>query len=154
MLRPTWDPFADVTSLRDQINRLFDESVARPAPERREGMPQRAWAPPVDITEDAEQITLRADLPGLTQEEISIELEGDTLTIRGERKLPDQEGANCLRAERLSGPFIRVFTLSTPVQADKVRASYRNGVLEVSIPKAEETKPRRIQITAAGNHEG
>jgi len=149
MLRPTWDPFADVITLRDQIKRLFDESVSRvPTRERREGMPQRAWAPAVDIFEDQDKILLKADLPGMKQSEIRVELEGDALTIRGERALEEQSQASCLRAERLAGPFVRTFNLTTPVQADKIAAAYREGVLEVTIPKAEETKPRRIEITA------
>ena len=147
MLRPAWDPFSDVVSLRDQVNRLFDESVARaPARERREGMPQRAWAPAIDIFEDQDRITLEVDLPGLSQEQIDVQLEGDTLTIRGERKLEEQARPSCARAERLSGPFQRAFTLATPVQSDKITATYSDGVLEVVIPKAEETKPKRIRI--------
>lgn len=152
MLRPTWDPFTDMIALRDQVNRLFEESAARtPARDRREGMSQRTWAPAVDIIEDKDQISLKADLPGVSQEDIDVELEGETLTIRGERKLPDQGDANCVRAERLSGPFVRTFSIVTPVQSDKVTASYRDGVLTVSIPKAEETKPRRIQVQASVN---
>lgn len=150
MLRPTWDPFTDVVSLRDQINRLFDESVSRaPARERREGMAQRAWAPAVDIFEDKDKIQLKVDLPGVQQSDIQVEMEGEVLTIRGERKLDDQGGPNCVRAERVAGPFVRTFTLATQVQSDKVSASYRDGVLEVTIPKAEATKPRRIEISAS-----
>ena len=149
MLRPTWDPFSDVVALRDQVNRLFDESVSRtPARERREGIPQRAWSPTVDIFEDQDSIMLKADLPGLTQDQIQIELEGDTLTIRGERQLDDQAQSSCVRAERITGPFVRAFTLATPVQSDRIAASYRDGVLEVTIPKAEASKPRRIEISA------
>ncbi len=147
MLRPTWDPSADVATLRDQVNRLFDESVPRGGRERREGMPQRAWAPAVDIFEDKDKIMLKADLPGLSQDQINIELEGDTLTIRGERRLDDQGQPTCLRSERIAGPFVRSFTLATPVDVNKVSAAYKEGVLEVVIPKAEETKPRRIQIS-------
>lgn len=149
MLRPTWDPFADVSVLRDQINRLFDESVSRvPARDRREGLPQRAWSPAVDVYEDQDKITLEMDLPGMSQADIHLEIEGDTLTVRGERKLEEQGNSNCLRAERISGPFMRSFNLVTPVQSGKVTATYREGVLKVTIPKAEETKPRRIQIAA------
>ncbi|MBI3948746.1 MAG: Hsp20/alpha crystallin family protein [Armatimonadetes bacterium] len=149
MLRPTWDPFVDMLTLRDQVNRLFEESAARtPVRERREGIAQRVWSPPVDISEDKDEITLAVDLPGVSQSDIDIQLEGETLIIRGERTLPDQGEATCVRAERLSGPFMRTFTVATPVEGDKVSASYRDGVLMVSIPKAEETKPRRIAITA------
>lgn len=151
MLQPTWDPFADVLQLRDQVNRLFEESVSRaPARERREGMPQRAWSPPVDILENQDRITLRVDLPGVEQSAIDVEMEGEVLTIRGERQLPEQGAQECLRAERLSGPFIRTFTVSTPVQAEQITARYRDGVLTIEIPKAEEVKPRRIQIVSDG----
>jgi HSP20 family protein len=137
-------------NLREQVNRLFDESVGRaPARDRREGMPQRAWAPPVDITEDKDQIVLKVDLPGVKQEDIDVELEGETLTIRGERQLPEQGTNECVRAERVSGPFLRTFSVVTPVQADKISASYRDGVLTITVPKAEESKPRRIQIVAS-----
>lgn len=150
MLRPMWDPFADIAALRDQVNRLFEESVARtPARERRERLAQRTWSPPVDICENADQIILRMDLPGVDQNEIDIQLEGETLTIRGDRKLPEQGESTCVRAERISGPFLRTFNVTTPVQAEKVTASYRDGVLTVTIPKAEETKPRRIVISTA-----
>lgn len=147
MLRPTWGPFTDVIALRDQINRLFDESVSRGP--GREGMARRGWTPAVDIFEDNDSITLKMDLPGIQQSDIQVELEGETLTIRGERTLDDQESPNCLRAERVSGPFMRTFTLATQVQADRVTAQYRDGVLMVTIPKAEETKPRRIEISAS-----
>ena len=104
-----------------------------------------AWTPAVDVAETEEAIVLHVELPGMKQEEIDIELTGDTLTLRGERKATTEGFA---RIERRSGKFARSFTLATPVQNEKVRAAYRDGVLEITLPKSEETKPRKIAVTA------
>ena len=103
------------------------------------------WTPAVDVAETEEAIVLHVELPGMKQEEIDIELTGDTLTLRGERKTTTEGFA---RIERRSGKFARSFTLATPVQSDKVSAAYRDGILEITLPKSEETKPRKIAVTA------
>ncbi len=108
-----------------------------------------SWSPAVDVAETEEAITLHIELPGMKQEEIDIELTGDTLTIRGERKrVREEQKDNFVRVERSYGRFQRSFTLATPVQNDKVSAAYRDGVLEITLPKSEETKPRKIAVTA------
>jgi HSP20 family protein len=107
------------------------------------------WTPAVDVAETEEAITLHVEVPGLKLEEFDIELTGDTLTIRGERKRVREEQAdNFVRVERSYGRFQRSFTLATPIQNDKVSAAYRDGILEITLPKSEETKPRKIAVTA------
>jgi len=103
--------------------------------------------PPVDIEENAEGYLIRADLPGMTEKDVKVSLVGDTLTLRGERRRETEtQNGNVHRAERIYGTFERTFTLPAPVRSDKVKASYRNGVLEISVPKAEEAKVREIEI--------
>ncbi|MCC6446941.1 MAG: Hsp20/alpha crystallin family protein [Armatimonadetes bacterium] len=142
-----WDPFADMVSLRDQINRVFDESMRQDAG-RREAAPARAWPPAVDVLEDADSIVIKADLPGLKQDDIHIDLTGDTLTLKGERRFEEeQKRENYLRIERTYGTFQRSFQLGVPVDADKVKASYQDGALTITLPKAEAIKPHRVEIT-------
>lgn len=141
-----WDPFRDLESLQEDVNRLFQESMARP---RREAPAARVWAPPVDVVEDGDRITVKAELPGMKREDIDIELNGDQLTIRGERKFETEEKKeNFVRVERTYGRFQRTFTIGVPVKADEVKASYKDGILEVAIPKSEETKPKKVDVSA------
>ena len=112
-------------------------------------LPTRTWAPAVDIFEDREEIVVKAELPGLKQQDIDIELTGDTLTLKGERRFEDtQRRDNYVRVERAYGHFQRSFTIGVPVQHDAVKASYRDGLLEIHLPKSEETKPKKVQVTA------
>ena len=99
--------------------------------------------------EDREEIVARAELPGLRREDIDIELTGDTLTLEGERKFEDmQRKDSYVRIERAYGHFQRSFTIGVPVRHDAVKASYKDGLLEVHLPKSEETKPKKVQVTA------
>ncbi len=140
-----WDPFRDLEALQEDVNRLFQESMAKP---RREAPAARVWAPPVDVVEDQDKILVKAELPGMKREDIDIELSGDTLTIRGERKFENEEKKdNYVRVERTYGRFQRTFTIGVPVKSDEVRAAYRDGILEVSIPKSEETKPKKVDVS-------
>jgi len=135
----------DVSSLRTEMDQLFDSFFGnRPfyAPSDSDLL-----TPPVDIEETSEGYLIRADLPGMTEKDVKVSLVGDTLTLRGERKREvESKSGNVHRTERLFGTFERSFTLPTPVRGDKVKASYRNGVLEVSVPKAEEAKVREIEV--------
>jgi HSP20 family protein len=143
-----WDPFQDLLSIRDRMNRLFEETLSRSRTET--GITGSTWAPAVDIYETSDLIVLKADLAGLTREEIEIRVQGTMLTLRGERRFAkDLPEENYLQLERVYGPFERSFSLPTTVEADNIRASFRDGVLELSIPKAEGTKPRRIAIEEA-----
>jgi HSP20 family protein len=106
--------------------------------------------PVVDIEETPEQFVLRMDLPGVAQKDVKVHVMGDTLTIRGERRQSGTEkDGNWLRCERSHGVFERAFTLGAPVRADQVKASYRDGVLEVSVPKAEEARLREVEVKIA-----
>ena len=145
-----FDPFRELDRLQSEVNRLFEgynNTGDRPADGRANGV-SRAWAPVVDIAENENDIVLRAELPGMKQEDIDIELTGDTLTLRGERKFENEERRDSfVRVERSYGRFQRAFTLGVPVQHDQVRATYRDGILEVHLPKSEETRPRKVQVS-------
>jgi HSP20 family protein len=143
-----FDPFEDLSRLQREVNRLFEDN-GRPGGNRAaENVSQRTWTPAVDIYEDASKIVLRAELAGLSQDEIDIELTGDTLTIKGDRKFDENERREgYVRIERSYGPFQRAFTIGIPVDADAVKASYRDGILEIQLPKSEETRPKKVQVT-------
>jgi len=140
-----WDPFRDLEALQEDVSRLFQESISRP---RREAPAARVWAPAVDVVEDQDKILVKAELPGIKKEDIDIELTGDTLTVRGERKFESEEKKeNYVRVERTYGRFQRTFTIGIPVKADGVKAAYKDGILEVTIPKSEQTKPKKVDIS-------
>jgi HSP20 family protein len=148
-----WSPFDDLRSIQDEVNRLFEQrSSASPAgAQRRENVSARVWSPPADVYEDENVILLRVDLPGVRQNDIKIDLAGDSLTLSGARPAPEvSEGENYVRLERRYGPFRRSFSIGVPLQQDKVTASYENGVLEVRLPKAEEVKPKRVEVKIGG----
>jgi len=148
-----FNPFPEFTTLRDQINRLIDDA-AQPRTEGGPAPSGRLWAPPVDVIENENELTLRLDLPGVDLQAIDIQLTGETLTLRGERRFERREGEGYVHLERPYGTFQRSFNLSVPVQADGVRADYKDGVLTVTLPKQEAVKPRKIQIQAAQNGDG
>ena len=140
-----YDPFRDLRSLQDEVNRLFSTNLSRSFGE--EGMARGAWNPSVDIYENKDQIVLEAELPGMKREDFDLSIENNVITLRGERRFEKQdEGDNYHRVERSYGSFARSFTLPQTVQADEVTAEYRNGVLRVTMPKREEVKARRIEV--------
>ena len=144
-----WEPFRELGSLQNEMNRLFNTVFDTPAPGNSGTM--RRWMPAMDLVESGDHFVLRADLPGLGQDDVKIELEDGTLTISGERKAEheaNEEGY--YRVERAFGSFSRSLTLPKGVDADGVTASFDRGVLEVRIPKPEERKPRRIEIAGSG----
>ena len=141
-----WDPFQDLISLQERMNRLFEQTLDRSQGER-EGMVAGTWAPAVDIYETPDSIVLQAELPGLSKDDIDIQVRDNVLTLKGDRRSEKEvKEGNYLRVERAYGGFQRAFTLPAAVQADKVRAVFKDGVLDVSIPKAEEAKPKQIKI--------
>ena len=145
-----FDPFEDMVRLQREVNRLFEDNTRTGSRNGSELTTARSWAPAVDIVEDQNEIVLKAELPGLKQEDIDIELVGDTLTLRGERKFEDtQRRDNYVRMERSYGAFQRAFTIGVPVEADKVSATYKDGVLEVHLPKSEATKPKKVRVTTS-----
>lgn len=143
----SWEPYRDFLTLRESVNRMFDDVVMRRGDQPAE-LAFSAWPVPVDIYETRDEIVLRAELPGIDPKQVKVSLTGDQLTISGQRQREDRtEGRNFIRVERRYGGFSRSFTLNVPVVADRVSASYRDGVLEVHLPKAEEVKPKEIDIT-------
>ena len=137
----------DVKNLQAQLNRLF-EPFARFATGD-EDLVSGTWVPPVDVAETQDKILVRAEVPGIRQEDISIEFENGLLTLRGERKIEKAEGVTWHRVERIYGNFSRSFTLPRSVDPEKITASYREGILEVEVPKREEAKPKHIKIAVS-----
>ncbi len=141
-----WDPFRDLISLQERMNKLFEDSLARSGTFE-EGFSAGAWSPSADIYETQEKIVIRLDLPGLSQDEIELRIEDNTLVIRGERALDKEtKREDYHRVERAYGAFSRSFTLPNTVDTDTIKASHKNGVLEIVLPKKEETKPKKIKI--------
>lgn len=133
--------------LQNEINRLFDALASRSGDNSGETLSD--WAPRVDVMEDADNLKIFADLPGLNREDIQLSVERNTLTITGLRKpMEDAAKHSWHRAERLYGTYKRVFNLPTIVDPEKVGAEYKNGVLEITLPKAEHAKPRMITVKA------
>ncbi len=139
-----WEPLRELGTLQSEMNRLFNTVFDGPTPT---GGTMRRWMPAMDLLESGDDFVLKADLPGLSEEDVNIELEDSTLTISGERKTEHQsEGEGYYRVERATGSFSRSLTLPKGVDPEAVTARFDRGVLEVRIPKPEERKPRRISI--------
>jgi HSP20 family protein len=145
-----WNPNAsarDLATMRDEMDRLFDTFVGRSFLRPFEG---GSLVPPVDIEETPESFVFKADLPGIDPREVKVSLHGDTLTLRGERKREVQKHEGSIhRTERAYGVFERSFSLTAPVKGDQVKASYKDGVLEIAVPKAEEARAREIEVQVA-----
>ncbi|MGH7339345.1 MAG: Hsp20/alpha crystallin family protein [Candidatus Rokuibacteriota bacterium] len=134
---------------RPRFDRLFDQTFANFFEPVRGGeeVTNRGWLPPVDVRETEDALTLLVELPGIKREDVDITVEDRTLTVHGERKFEqDLERENYHRIERAYGTFTRTFTLPANVQADNVKATFADGVLTIELPKAEESKPRKIAI--------
>ena len=143
------DPFRDLAVLQDRMNRMFNDSFQGRGREE-DLMHRGSWAPPVDIYEVEGSLVLKAELPDLRREDIDVNVENHTLTIRGERRLDDavkQESFH--RIERAYGAFVRQFSLPSTVDSAKIAAEYKNGVLTVTLPVREEAKPRSVKIDVA-----
>jgi HSP20 family protein len=143
-----WEPVREFSSLQDRLNRmnrLFRESYSPENPE--EALTTTNFAPPVDIYEDEHNISLRMEVPGIDENDIDVRIEGNTLTVHGERKLEkDEKEENYRRIERQYGSFTRSFTLPTSVDPSQVSAHYDKGVLKVSLAKKAEAKPKQIKV--------
>jgi HSP20 family protein len=138
-----WEPFREIQS---EMNRLFDGFFGRPTAIAT-ATGSRVWMPVVDMYETKDDLILNFELPGVREKDVSLSITGDLLTVRGERSF-DQElkNDNSYHVERAYGKFERTVQLPMPVQADRVKAVYRDGVLEVKLPKADEVKPKEIKI--------
>ena len=136
-------PFRGVTSLQEQVNRLFNETFDRSTDEGS----LTTWSPAVDIYETEQELVVKADLPDVKPEDLDIRVENNILTIRGERKFEKKVNENnYLRIERSYGSFSRSFSLANTVNTEAIKADYKDGVLTLSIPKREEAKPKQIKV--------
>ena len=147
-----WEPAAELNTIQSEMNRLFNTFFDQPTQAGRGNGTMRRWLPPMDLVETADQYVLRADLPGLSDGDVNVQLEDNVLTISGERKAEhehQQEGY--YRLERAFGPFSRSLTLPDGVDPDGVQAHFDRGVLEIRIPKPEQKKPKTVQITLGAN---
>lgn len=140
-----WRSFDRLANLRDEVNSLFD-TPTWPNASRQQLF--NGWTPPLDLYQTADDVVAVVELPGMKKDDIEISLHDGMLTISGERKdeSPDDEGNNDGRTERFVGKFRRSITLPTRVDSSKVSASYKDGILTVTLPKAEEVKPKQIQV--------
>jgi HSP20 family protein len=143
-----WDPFRDLLTIQDEMNQLFGRAFGeRQAQGEGAGPALRAWAPALDISEQKDAYVVTVELPGIKQEDLDITLEDGLLTLQGERRF-EQESADeqYHRIERRYGSFRRAITLPSQVEADAIEASFADGVLTVRVPKAEEARPKKIEV--------
>jgi HSP20 family protein len=139
-----WEPAREVDSLQTEVNRVFDAFFGQGT------NPSRRWVPAMDLVETGDELVLKADLPGLSKDEVQIEIKDGVLTVSGERRAEHEEKSEgYYRVERSFGRFSRSLTLPKGVEADSVAADFEDGVLEIRIPKPEERKPHRVEIAGA-----
>ena len=143
-----WEPLREFSAMQDRMNRmnrLFHESYSPEGPE--EALTTTSFAPPVDIYEDEHNITLKLEVPGIDEKDIDVRVEGNTLTVHGERKIEKEEKEeNFRRVERQYGSFTRSFTLPSSVDPAQVSANYDKGVLKINLAKKAEAKPKQIKV--------
>lgn len=141
-----WPTFGRLFGLRDELDRLFESSLSEWT-----GSSQllSVWNPAIDVYDDKDNVIVKAELPGMKKEQIEVSLHDGALSISGERKSEEKfEGAETHRSERFVGRFHRTVTLPANVKGDQVAAQYKDGVLTVTLPKAEEAKPKQIEVSA------
>jgi len=136
-----WNPAHELLRLQDRLNRMFGPSL-----DDDDQLVSGQWTPPCDIIETADAIVLRAELPGVLEDEIEVHVEGGLLTLHGEKHFEKDSEQSYHRIERAYGSFTRTFTLPRSVDAESISARYERGVLELTMPKRSETKPRQIRI--------
>jgi len=144
MVHVKWEPFRDLMVMQDRMTRLFDETLSRIW---KEELPRGVWSPPVDILEKENEVVLKVDLPEMNQNDVDIKVEENMLIIRGERKfIKETPSGNYLQIERPYGTFQRTFTIPRVIDQEKIKATYRDGVLRVVLPKREEVHPKQILV--------
>ncbi len=144
-----WEPFRDLISLREAMDRLFEESFVRPRTEWLAPLGAETLA--VDMYETDDAIVVKSAIPGIKPEDLDISIANDSLTIKGETKFEEEVQEELfIRQERRYGSFCRSLTIPMPVVADKAEAEFENGILTLRLPKAEEVKPKPIQVKAKG----
>lgn len=142
-----WDPFRNIATLQDRINRLFEDAFPRTA-EGDENLSVSDWRPLVDVFEADEGLAVHIDLPGVNKEDVSVEVKENVLTISGERKYDTSVGDDrYYRKERTFGTFRRSFAMHTAVAPDSIKATFKNGVLKIKIPKPQEVKPKQVSVS-------
>ena len=140
-----WEPFRGISTLQDQVNRLFDNTFLG-----RSESSLASWAPAVDVHETENELVVTADIPGMNEKDLDVRVENNMLTISGERKTETNvKDDNYLRVERSYGSFSRSFSLPNTVNPEAIAAEYKNGVLTVKLPKRAEAKPRQVKVNVA-----
>ena len=144
MVNVKWEPFRDLMEMQDRMTRLFDETLTRIW---KEELPRGLWSPPVDILERENEVVLKVDLPEMNQDEIEIKVEENTLIVRGERKfIKETPGGTYLQIERPYGTFQRTFAVPRAIDQERIKASYKDGVLRIVLPKRETVHPKQIVL--------
>ena len=139
-----WEPFRDLMAMQDRMTRLIDETLSRIW---KEDVAREVWSPPVDILERGNEVVLKVDLPEVSQEEIDIRVEENTLTIQGERRLlKETSEENYIQIERPYGTFRRTFNLPQMIEREGIKASYKDGVLRIVLPRKQEIQPKQIMV--------
>ena len=142
-----WDPFRELDELQSRISTLFGRAPVRKEGEKQEALRVSEWAPLVDITEDDKEYTIKAELPEVKKDEVKISVQNDVLSISGERKYEKEEkDKKYHRVERAYGSFSRSFTVPEDADADQVSAEFKEGLLQVHLPKSEKVKPKTIEV--------
>ena len=143
-----WEPFRDMVAVQDRLNRIFDDAVRGNLRGGEEDLAlDGQWAPSVDIFEQEGNLVLKAELPGIEPKDVDVRVENNVLTLRGERKFESEvKREKYHRVERAYGTFSRSFTLPNVVDTEKIKAEYKDGVLQVTLPQREEAKPKQIQV--------
>jgi HSP20 family protein len=145
-----WEPVRELNTIQSEMNRLFNTLFDGPATGSAITA-HRRWVPAMDLVESEHEFVLKADLPGLTEADVKVELEDNVLTVSGERKSEHEERKDgYYRVERASGSFVRRLTVPEGTDADGIKAHVENGVLEVTVPKPESPKPRKVAIAVGG----
>jgi HSP20 family protein len=140
-----WDPFQELVNINNRLSRTLGEALPNVTEDT-----FGAWAPPVDIFEKNDHLVIRAEIPGVNKDDLDVRIENGVLTLHGERKQETEvKEENAYRMERIYGTFTRSFSLPTTVDAGKIAATYKDGILEVTVPKAETAKPKKVDIRAA-----
>jgi HSP20 family protein len=142
-----WDPFRELDELQNRISTLFGRAPVRKEGEKQEALRVAEWAPLVDITEDDKEYTIKAELPDVKKDDLKISVQNDVLSISGERKYEKEEkNKKYHRVERAYGNFLRSFTVPEDADADRVSAEFKDGLLQIHLPKSEKVKPKTIEV--------
>jgi HSP20 family protein len=144
-----WDPFRELEEVSDRLNRVFARPATRTA-NGKETMIVADWTPSVDISETEQEYQIKAEIPDVKKEDVKVMLEDGVLTIQGERKHEKEEkGKKYHRIERSYGSFVRTFSLPDVIEEEKVKADFKDGVLNLHLPKSEKAKPKAIEVNVA-----